>query len=62
MRKTSRRVILNSKHCPDGMDVRVWWFALRQLDCCDAKRPDIRLAVVLVLGEDLWTHPKRAAD
>lgn len=44
------------------MDVRVWWFALRQLDCCDAKRPDIRLAVVLVLGEDLWTHPKRAAD
>jgi hypothetical protein len=44
------------------MDICVWRLALRQFECRDAERPDVRLAVIARLLYDLGSHPKGSAD
>ena len=39
------------------MQLRVWWFAFRQLDSCDSKTPDVRFIIVPRLLDILWRHP-----
>jgi hypothetical protein len=44
-----------------GMYVGVWGLAVGHLECGDAERPDVRLAVVARLPDDLGRHPEGCA-
>lgn len=40
------------------MDVSIRRLAVRQLQCCNAERPDVCLAIVARLFDNLWCHPE----
>eukprot|EP00968_Pinguiococcus_pyrenoidosus_P003517 scaffold228_cov312-Pinguiococcus_pyrenoidosus.AAC.35 len=57
-----RRVGRDGEDGPHRIQSEVGRLSLRKLDGRDAHGPDVRLAVVALLLDDLWRHPERRPD
>jgi hypothetical protein len=56
-----RWVLWDEEEDLHGMYVGVWGLTVGHLECGDAERPDVRLAVVARLPDDLGRHPEGCA-